>query len=202
MILKKILYPSTLLALFQLAQQELLNAAQSHQEKIWGYFPALSTRSTLPHCAHLARELTQIVCDFTLQDWVFAFLRVSEKREQEEVGHLHLDSRQDGRPMAEEALKQTPSLQRLLLNLSDQPRTLLYSPLNTNEIEKQGGRLVKAGYTLVELPLGANLKTIEIPPRQNDTLWCLEFCASSTPHAGVEGLEGHFLAAFGAKETK
>ena len=131
----------------------------------------------------------------------FAFLRASRSREKEEEGHLHLDSQEDGRPIAPG--EKRGEIWRLLINLSDQPRKLVYSPLKPEEVGSQGGRLIQKGYALVELPPDGKTQTLEIPSRDREGFWSLAFCSSRTPHAGIEGVEGHFLAAFGfAKESR
>jgi hypothetical protein len=61
-----------------------------------------------------------------------------------------------------------------------------------------GVRVPRADYQVVELPAEIEVRTIEIPPLEQDALYALAFCASVVPHVGVDGADGHFLASYEA----
>jgi hypothetical protein len=66
------------------------------------------------------------------------------------------------------------------------------------ELARRGVRVPRADYQVVELPAEIEVRTIEIPPLEQDALYALAFCASVVPHVGVDGADGHFLASYEA----
>ena len=178
---------------FPAAQKELVQSATKNKSLVWGYYSSLDKETTYPACAQLAQDLRKIT-GTSLQ---LAFIRVSTGKQESGIGGLHTDSHIDGRPIVDPTRKENEEVLRVLLNGGTMPRKLGYCEFTPNELAQKGAILTEMGYTKVELPSSISMKTIEIPPREENAIWALTFWASLIPHTGIDDERGHFLIAYG-----
>lgn len=167
----------------------------------WGYFPEMKPdKYKYPATLALAEAIQPILKrDEKLQDidLQLAFVRLATSEPRSKYGGMHIDVSAGidhiwpaDRDISQEIL-------RLLLNLSDHSRVLEYCSLSARELEEEGITISRDYYEILSLPTGL-VETIEIPPMEQDAMYCLQFISTMIPHAGKTTNSGHFLISYGA----
>jgi hypothetical protein len=178
-------------------EAELDARAALDQNRCCGYFPALrgvrGIDTDLPACRGFGARLPSIVhCGVQYR---FNFLRLSRIQQRVDPA-FHLDSDAATALTGDVTTLRQRRVVRLLLNLSSQwERALHFLDVDPHCVD-----LVSDGsYVRVADPRGLieRAVTLIIPARSGSRVAGLLFAANSVLHSGVDGVGGHFVAAYG-----
>jgi hypothetical protein len=161
------------------AERELARHARADDHRCWGYFPSLTGRpgihADLPACRDFASVLPEIIAADV--HYRFNFIRLSLRCQSQQPAY-HLDSDAATALTGDLATLAQRRVGRLLLNLSTtEERNLYYLDLDVSAARPA----VRAA----------------IPPRSGQTAHGICFVANHVLHSGVDGPNGHFVAAYG-----
>jgi hypothetical protein len=171
--------------------------AQADDQLCWGYFPSLAGRSgihtDLPACRDFASALPEVTCAGI--SYQFNFLRLSLASQSARPAY-HLDSDAATALTGDPATLERRRVGRILLNLSTTAeRNLHYLDLDVSglALTTQGSYVRAADQALAARYA---LRAV-IPPRSGPVAHGVVFIANQVLHSGVDGLHGHFVAAYG-----
>lgn len=179
------------------AERELARHARADDDHCWGYFPSLTGRpgihTDLPACRKFASALPAITDAGT--HYQFNFLRLSLRCQSRKPAY-HLDSDAATALTGDPGTLAQRQVGRILLNLSTtEERNLYYLDLDVLAVAvvREGSYVRAADQTLA----ARHVVRATIPPRSGTTAHGVSFIASHVLHSGVDGLHGHFVAAYG-----
>jgi hypothetical protein len=179
------------------AERELARHARADDHRCWGYFPSLTGRpgihADLPACRDFASVLPEIIAADV--HYRFNFIRLSLRCQSQQPAY-HLDSDAATALTGDLATLAQRRVGRLLLNLSTtEERNLYYLDLDVSAaaLTSKGAYVQVADQALAARPA----VRAAIPPRSGKTAHGICFVANHVLHSGVDGPNGHFVAAYG-----
>ncbi len=178
-------------------ERELARHAQADDHQCWGYFPSLAGRpgihTDLPACRQFAGTLPEIMAAGTR--YQFNFVRLSLRCQSTQAAY-HLDTDAATALTGDPATIGQRLVGRILLNLSStQERSLCYL-----DVRPAAAALAREGsyVRLTSMALAAgHAARARIPPRSGTLAHGVSFLANQVLHSGVDGPQGHFVAAYG-----
>lgn len=189
------------------AKDELENfiATQSDgKSHTWGYFPELKpNKNEYSNSIKLANEVEkQVLLPNNLlmpMNLELAFVRLATSEPQSSYGGMHIDvSRGIGHEWPPEIDWRTHHVMRCLFNVGEYPRKLEFADITIDEYKKKYGKEVpRDRYKQLDISDDVPLLSAEIPPMENDAVYCIQFISTLIPHAGRTGGPGHFLVCYG-----
>lgn len=190
-------------ALIEAARAELLARRPADGEHRWGFLLGVEeqARRGLPAASELDERLRATVIDpisdRTGRPYALSFLKTAEgpppaASEGVHYDGFHLDTHPelDGEDGVE--------LARVLINLSPEPRRFRFAAIDRRSLAARGVRVHRGDHQVVDLPGDVEVRTIEIPGRDESRMHALRFWASVVPHVGADDERGHFLASYEA----
>lgn len=181
------------------AEDELRFGAVEDRDRCCGYFPALAgmsgIRSQLPACGVFAEALPEISHGGVA--YRFNFLRLSLVCQSADPA-FHRDSDAATALTGDVSGLDEREVLRLLLNLSSQQeRALHYLDVDPRSIDL----VAEGSYVRAKDPeiLQTRIRVAIIAPRTGTTVHGLAFASNRVLHSGVDGEEGHFIAAYGVE---
>lgn len=194
---------------FNEAQEELLSAIKGKEDPLWGYFPQHPDQHfvnavPLPACRALEESLRKNVLDRygVFQDLTLAFIRLCLRDIRgKEHGGFHIDLDPGSAFLGDARNDGTRNICRLLFNLHPtEARELRYLENSLEELSTLGLTYTRDSYRGVpeeQLPKGAIVRSVFVPPRTKEVLHAVIFWSNLVPHTGVDHAHGHFVAGFG-----
>lgn len=165
----------------------------------WGYFPQIKlNKEEYPECIKFAETLQKnFIKKLRKEDQKFelAFIRMATKTPVSEFGGFHVDV--DKGILHKKEINQKKEIVRFLINFGDFPRTLEYTEVDRNNLNKIGLKISKTKYKVIQLPKNIEIKKVEIPSKNKNIVYALKFWASLIPHFGKTDDKGHFLVSYG-----
>lgn len=160
----------------------------------WGYFPELKTDTAqYQRSTKLLENLHERL--FPELDVDPAFVRIATAEPKSDFGGLHIDVSPG---IGHQKHHVEGGILRILINIGDYPRKLLYSPLPLEELRKKYEiDIPEKSYSIINLPPEVPTKVLEIPPLEEGYVHVLCFRSDKVVHAGLTTEAGHFLASFG-----
>jgi hypothetical protein len=184
------------------AENELRLGAIEDQDRCCGYFPALAgmsaIRTDLPACREFAQALPAI--SFGGMTYRFNFLRLSLVCQSADPV-FHLDSDAATALTGDLATLNHREVLRLLLNLSSQEeRVVHYLDVDPRSTEL----VVEGSYVRANDPekLRPHARVALIPRRVGVAVHGLAFVSNRVLHSGLDGENGHFIAAYGTETVE
>ena len=190
-------------ALIEGARRELLASRPPEGVHRWGFLLGVEeeARPNLPAASELDERLRANVIGpistETGRAYALSFLKTAEgppppASEGVHYDGFHLDTHPDldGERGVE--------LARVLINLSTEPRRFRFAAVDRRSLAARGVPVHRGDYQVVDLPGDVEVRTVEIPGRDEDRLHALRFWASVVPHVGADDERGHFLASYEA----